>query len=334
MIKKLIPILFIFLLAACSAPAAEPQNPPTLAAPTQTNIPPTPTPGQPLIILSLPADFDPKTSAQYQETVYQLAQTQGWRFILLNQVPAQNFDPATKIVITLTPQPDLPAIAAANPGAVFLAVGLPEVVPSQNLSVLVESGTSLDKISFIAGVIAATITDDYHTGALIRKDDPDGQIVMNSFKAGQQYFCGLCNHVTDVFTFYPQIQDVPAETPSNELGAYADILVRARVWTMFIQPGLEDEELFSALKANGTMLIGTRKPAQNYPGWVVTLKPDYQKAISQTFEDLIAGVGAKTYTAEINLADVNETLFGLGKQQYIRKIIEGVLDGSIDTTLH
>ena len=38
---------------------------------------------------------------------------QGWRFILLNQVPTQNFDPATKIVITLTPQADLPAIAAA-----------------------------------------------------------------------------------------------------------------------------------------------------------------------------------------------------------------------------
>lgn len=334
MIKKIFPILLIFILVACSSPAGESQTPPTDVPPTQTVLPATPTLGQPLVILSLPADMDPQTSAQYQASAYGLAQAEGWRFIVLNQLPVENFDPATKVAIVLSPQADLSSIAAANPNTVFLAVGLPKVTPSANISVLVESGTSIDKIAFIAGVIAATITDDYHTGALIKKDDPDGQIVMNSFKAGQQYFCGLCNHVTDVFTFYPQIQDVPADTPSNELGAYADILVRSRVWTMFIQPGLEEEELFSALKANGTMLIGTQKPIQNYPGWVVTLKPDYQQALHQTFDDLLAGVGGKTYTADINLADVNESLFGLGKQQYIQQIIDGVLNGSIDTTLH
>lgn len=334
MLKKIILFILIISLAACSAPAEEAFTPTVPAPPTETSIPPEPTLGQPLLLLSIPAEFNPDLSSAYQSEAYTFAQSQGWRFILLNSVPAMGFDPATKVVITFTPQADLATIAQQNPNAIFLAIDLPDVTPQANLSVLVESGTSIDKLAFIAGVIAAVVTDDYHTGALIKKDDADGQMVMDSFKAGQQYFCGLCNHQTDVFTFYPQIQDVPADAPTNEYGAYADILVRQRVYTMFIQPGLEAEELFSALKANGTLLIGTQKPIQNYPGWVVTLKPDYQKALSQTFADLAAGIGGKTYTADVNLADVNSSLFGEGKQHYVQEVISGVLSGAIDTVIH
>jgi hypothetical protein len=329
-LKRSLYLVLILFLAACSAGPA-PTDAPT--APPVATVGPTPTAAPPLTILVVPSDMKVEQSQEYQTAVYEMAQANGFRFMVLNQLIESDLEPALKIVITMVAQDDLPALAAKASQAQFLAINLPGITAGGNISVLGDGDTSIDKIAFIAGVIAASITEDYHTGALIKKDDPDGTVVMDSFKAGQQYFCGLCNHVVDAFTFYPQIQDIPADAKPNEYGAYADILIRSRVETIFIQPGLEIPELIEALKGSSAMMIGTQTPAGNVPGWVVTIKPDYLEAMKLTFPDLIAGNGGKTYQSPLSFKDANPNLFGEGKQAYVRGVLNNVLSGALSTTI-
>jgi hypothetical protein len=287
----------------------------------------------PLVILVLPADLKAEQSQQYQTAVYDMAQSNGYRFMYLNKLVENDLEPALRIVITMVAQEDLVAMANKAPQAVFLVVNLAGVTPGGNISVMGDGDTSMDKIGFTAGVIASTITEDYHTGVLIKKDDADGVLIADSFKAGQQYFCGLCNHVVDAFTFYPQVQDIPADAKPNEYGAYADILIRQRVETIFIQPGLDIPELIEALKGSSAMMIGTQTPPGNVPGWVVTIMPDYLEAIKQTFPDLLAGTGGKSYLSPLSFKDANPNLFGEGKQAYVREVLQKVLNGSLSTTI-
>ncbi len=325
-------LLLTLLLAACANPAA------TQAAvatqPPQPTQGPTATAAPPLAILVLPQQMKAEEAQAYQTLVYEMAQANQYRFMLLNQLRESDLEPALKIVISLVPQEDLAILAGKAPNTVFLLTSESNIPAGGNISVISAGDTSIDKIAFIAGVIAATTTEDYHTGILIKKEDADGELAFKSFKAGQQYFCGLCNHVVDAFTFYPQVQDIPADAKPAEYGAYADILIRNRVETIFIQPGLDIPELIEALKANSSMMIGTTTPAGNVPGWLVTLAPDYLGALQQTFPDLLAGTGGKTYQSPLSLKDVNENLFGSGKQEYIRGIIRDVLSGAISTELN
>lgn len=329
-------LLLLILLTSCTTGAPAAGDLTSTPAPTASAVPtagPTPTQASPLVILVLPADINDADSRAYQKAVYDLAQAQSYRFVVLNKLTQADLEPALKIVIDLAQDTDISIMAAAAPQAQFLAIHIAGIKPGGNMSVLGGEATSIDKVAFMAGYIGATATKDYRTGALVRKGSPDAETIINSMSAGQQYFCGLCNPFTGPFNEYPLVQDVPEDAKPSEYGAYADILIRKRVDTLFIQPGLDAPELLQYLQTVGVMMIGTQTPAKAVDGWIVTLQPNYLEALKAAFPELVAGNGGQAFAAPLSFSDANDSSFELGKQDNARQVLNDVLAGLISTSI-
>jgi hypothetical protein len=272
-------------------------------------------------------------SKSYQTAVYDLSQAQGYRFMVLNKLTEAELEPTLKIVIDLSPDTDVAGLAAKAPQTQFLAINLPGVQAGGNLSILGGSTTSIDKVAFMAGYIGALITTDYRTGVLVRKGSPDADVISSAFRAGQQFFCGLCNPLVGPFEDYPLTQDIPDDAKPNEYGAYADLLLHQQVNTVFIQPGVDIPELVQYLQTVGVFMIGTQTPTKTVGGWVVSLQPNYLEAMKAAFPDLIAGQGGKEFPAPLTFNDVNSDLFSQGKQDNATKVLNDLLQGVISTEL-
>ena len=326
--------LVIFLLSACSVgtpPAGQVTSTPEPTATPRPTAGPTSTPMAPMVILVVPADMNQAQSKDYQKAVYDLAQAQGYRFVVLNKMSEKELDPTLKIVIDVSPDVDIPGLAAKAPQAQFLAINLPNIKAGGNVSFLGGDKTSIDKVAFMAGYIAAAITQDYHTGILIRKGSPDADAITAAFTTGQQYFCGLCNPFAGPFNSYPLVQDIPDDAKPTQYGAYADILIHKQVDTMFIQPGVDAPELLQYLQTVGVLMIGTQSPTKSVNGWVVTLEPNYLEAMKTAFPELVAGKGGQEFPAPLSFDDANTNLFSIGKQNNARQILDNLLQGSIST---
>jgi hypothetical protein len=288
-----------------------------------------------LVVLVLPAETDAERSKLYQTTVYNLAQSAGYRFQVLNQFT--NDDLALtrnlKIVVALPPDPGIVALAASAPDVQFLTIGIDGIKAGGNISILGGNSTAIDKVAFMAGYIGAMVTEDYHTGVIVRKGSPDADRIRNSFRAGQIYFCGICNPYAGPFNDYPLSMEIPEDAKPNEYTAYADLLIRDKVDTIFFQPGMDTPELLEYLPTVGELMIGTRSPVKLPSVWVVTLQSDYLAALQTAWPDLIAGKGGQEFAAPLAFTDVNPDLFTPGKQLNAQKVLADVLAGLISTDI-
>jgi hypothetical protein len=325
-------MLIIVILSACGGSATETIAPPT-AVPTNTP-PPTatmiPTLSTPLAILVLPADMDKTTSDLYQKTVYDLAQQSGFRFQVRNVLsPTDLADPTLKVVIVLPPDPGIASLAPSAPGAQFLAVNIPNLTAGANLSVLA-GDTQVELPAFLAGYVAAMITDEYHIGMIIPKDNADAQRAFNAFDNGMTYYCGLCRTFYISAIEYPTYVEVPADEIPARYGGYANVLINDRkVYALYTYPSLADEEFLSYIGTQGVMLIGTSMPNPRPGGWVMTIRPDTIKAIQTAWPNLITGQGGQNVQSPLGLADVDPTLLTPGKLRLAQETLDSLLAGRI-----
>ncbi|GAB4489360.1 MAG: hypothetical protein Fur0016_21690 [Anaerolineales bacterium] len=332
-------LLILTLLTACTPSTAAPSSPETTSVSQATATPqptagPTPTPAPPLVILVLPADLNDEDSQAYQAAVYDLAQANGYRFQVRNQLTEADLEPALKMVIALPPDPGLAALAAAAPQTQFLAVNIPEIQPVGNLSVLGGDSIRADQVAFMAGYIGAMVTEDFfQVGAMLKKDSPESPVIQKAFTTGRTYYCGRCLPIGWYTQYtYPAFIEVPADAKPAEYSAYSDFLViQKKVQTVFLQAGLDTPELLQYLSTVGVLMIGTQSPVKKVNGWVVTLQPDYLEALKSAFPALAAGQGGRVFSAPLSLSDINPELFSPGKQMDARRVLDDLLRGYIDT---
>ena len=326
-------ILILAILSACGGKATEIAGP--TAVPTQTQSPPPtmiPTLSTPLALIVLPADMDKTASDLYQKTVYDLAQQSGFRFQVRNTLtPADLADPNLKVVIVLPPDPGVVALASTAPGVQFLAVNIPNLTAGGNVSVLA-GDSQVDMTSFLAGYIAAMLSDEYHIGMVIPQGDPVAQGAFNAFNNGKIYYCGLCRtfYISDVA--YPTFIEIPTDEDPARFCGYANVLINDRkVYTLFVYPSLANADFLSYVGTQGIMLIGTSMPEPRPGGWVATIRPDTVKAIQSAWPNLIAGQGGINVQSPIGLADVDPALLTPGKLRLAQETLDALLAGRIST---
>ena len=326
-------LLIILLLVSCGSPAAtETSVEPTLV-PTEMPAPevaPTPTPEIPLALLVVPADMDQETSDIYQALVYNLAQSAGMRFQVRNTLTQADLEPSLRVVIALPPDPGLIELAPAAPQAQFLSVNIPGMVAGGNLSVLANTERP-DISAFLSGYIAAMITVDYHTGLMIPKDDPVGQVMLAAFRKGVEYYCGLCQPWAGPFNDYPLFVEIPEDAPLGEYNAYADYLINRTVETMYVSPQLATPELLTYLSSSGTLIISDFSPGKKYGNWVTTIQPDVIHAIESAWPQLVAGTGGINITSPLILANISPEHLPTGKQQVAQDVLVQLQAGNIQT---
>jgi hypothetical protein len=324
-------ILIILLLSACSRSATEVPLP--TAVPTHTPVPsatPIPTPSTPLAILVVPTDMEQVTSDLYQKTVYDLAQGSGYRFQVRNVLTAADVsDPTLKVVVAVPPDPGIGTLAPTAPGVQFLAVNIPNLSAGGNLSVLAPD-SQVDLPAFLAGYIAAMITEEYHVGMVIPQGDPNALRAFSAFDNGMTYYCGLCNTFYFTQISYPTYVEIPADEDPARYGGYANVLINDRdVDTLYIYPSLANDEFLSYVGTTGALLIGTVAPDPLPGGWVATIEPDTIKAIQLAWPKLIAGEGGMSVQSPLGLGDVDPGLLTPGKLRLAQETLDALLAGRI-----
>jgi hypothetical protein len=321
-------ILLASILSACGL-----GNKPT-AIPTETPIPaPTlvPTPALPLVILVIPPDLDKETSDAYQKEVYDLAGQSGMRFQVRNSLTTADLEPGLKIVVALPPDPGIAALAAAAPQVQFLAIGIPGISAGGNISALA-SGSQTDIPAFVAGYTAAMISDDYHFGMLLPKDNAAAQSAATAFANGAAYYCGLCTPFFIANNSFPVFLTIPAEElKGNYLGYVNTLISQYRADTIYLYPDIEIKELTDSLGTTGGQFIGAVLPNPRPGGWVMTIRPDEVKAISNAWPNLLAAQGGQNVQSPLGLADVDTGILGPGKQRLVQEVLDGLLAGRIAT---
>jgi hypothetical protein len=289
-----------------------------------------PTPSTPLAILVIPANMDQALSNLYQKTVYDLAGQSGYRFQVRNQLTAADLSDSTlKVVIALPPDPGIAALVPTAPSIQFLAVNIPNLTAGGNLSVLAPD-SQVELPSFLAGYIAAMITEDYHIGMLIPQGDADAQRAYSAFNNGMTFYCGLCNTFYVSQVKYPTYVEIPSNEDPKKYGGYANVLINDRhVNTLYIYPSLATDEFLSYVGSTGTLLIGTKMPATRPGGWVATISPNTIKAIQLAWPNLIAGKGGGVVQSPLGLADVDPALLSPGRQRLAEQTLDGLITGRI-----
>jgi hypothetical protein len=229
----------------------------------------------------------------------------------------------------LPPDPGVASLAPTAPGVQFLAVNIPNLTAGGNLSVLA-GDSQVELPAFLAGYVAAMITDEYHIGMIIPKDNPDGQRAFNAFNNGMIYYCGLCRTFYVSAIGYPTYIEVPAdETPGN-YGGYANVLINDRkVYALYIYPSLADADFLSYVGTQGVMLIGNTMPEPRPGGWVMSIRPDTIKAIQTAWPNLIAGQGGVNVQSPLGIADVDPSILTPGKLRLAQETLDGLLAGRI-----
>jgi hypothetical protein len=336
-------VLFLFLvfastllsagLTACAQPTPTPVGPtstpvPT-AAPTATG-----TPGIPLVILVLPADMPKNEASQYQTAVYDLAQANAMRFQVLNTLTAADITlagPDLRIVIVLPPDPGLATLAAEAPSVQFLAMGIPGLAPAPNISTIGAEGAPVDQQAFMAGYIAAMITEDYRIG-ILTLDNSKGQTATAAFTNGLHFYCGLCQKAFGPMYNYPIHQTIPSDELQTRYLPYSDTFRMYQAPTVFVPPDVATIDLLEYMAQNGLLLIGEEMPVPDLQAnWVASLKPELIPAIQRIFPDLLAGRGGQTLAVPITLADVNTDLLSEGKLRLVQQTLDDLQAGYIGT---
>jgi hypothetical protein len=323
-------LLILFVVSACGN---QPELPATSAPmATDTSIPApvlSPTPSTPLAVLVLPPDLDPDTSNLYQTTVYDLTQQSGYRFQVRNSMTTADLEPGLQVVIAVSADPGIAALAAAAPQTQFLAINIPNITPGGNVSVLAND-TPTDMAAFLAGYTAAMTTEDYRIGMMIPKDNADAIRALNAYAQGMAFFCGTCKPTYFYNWTYPQYIEIPATEDVNNYDAYSDILMsQYKVDNIFLYPDIYTQDLATYIGTTGTSMIGTISPEQRPAGWMMTIQPDVIKAIQNAWPQLTGGQGGLTIQSPLGLADVDPNLLSEGKQRLVEQTLAELQAGRI-----
>ena len=336
---KLVLILFsFFALSACTSRGNATPGPvvPTSTQPPIASATPVATP---LTILVLPADMPQDESDQYQTLVYDLARANGMRFQVRNVLtPADlTFEgKALKVVIALPPDPGLTALIAAAPGVQFLAVGIPGLAESPNLSTIGAGGLPVDQQAFLAGYISGMVAPEWRVGILSQKETPGGDAAVTAFENGYHFYCGDCFNPNFPQPFahglYPIIVRIPTDTPESDHVGYANLLFQNFVKVAYLYPEIATPDLLTYMSQNGMLLISQTLPGEDVrSNWIASIRPDLASALKDIYPDLAAGKGGQIVPTRLFLADINPDLLSDAKMRLVQDVLNGLQNGTIGT---
>ena len=339
----LIPILIVLtaLLSGCGETLTE-TPPPTVTAelvapttaPATDSPPPTdaPTPLPPVGVLVTPEGVLDWQAASIQEMLQSLSLDTGMVWEMRAGLSPSELPPGAQLVVALYPTPNLDELVAANPDLQFLAIGIPDLTPAPNLSRIDGDGFRIDQQAFLAGYLAAVITEDWRVGVISESGVGRGQAARLGFQNGARYFCGLCRPVFPPFENYPLFVQVPTGASTPDWLAAADLLFEKGVKTIYLAPGIDQAPLREYLAENGVLIIGSA-PRGGFPEthWAAGVHSAPEMALFDLWPALSAGNPPEPRLLPLVIADVNESGISPGRLEFIEALVPDLQSGIVDS---
>ncbi len=296
----------------------------------------TPTPQQPLAVLLAGEGANQAEVSALQTGLNDLVASAGLRWQLRQQLSLTELNPGLRLVVVVPPDPGVAELVVAAPQTQFLAIGISGLNTSPNLTTIGAGGIRYDQQGFIAGVIAAMLSDDWRVGTISVADTVEGQAARTGFLNGVIYFCGLCRAAHPPFYEYPLTMELPSTATSAEWQEAANYMVDHAVQTVYIYPKAGDETMLSTLAEAKVNIISSGEPPQAArASWVVSLTSDELPLIQSQAAGLLDGSlsGGRSLEIPIEFTQINPALFTPGKQRLAQQILTDLQTGSIDTSV-
>jgi hypothetical protein len=330
------------LLPACGTviPTAKPtftRSPsPTVTLTLTPTLTPSPTPPPPLAVLLASPGADQALVNSLQTSLNDIIVASGLRWQVRQQLSTDDLVPELRLVVVVPPDPGLAKLVVAAPDTQFLALGISGLETASNLTVIGAEGNRPDQQGFIAGVIAAMLSDDWRVGAISLSDTVDGRAARTGFLNGVVYFCGLCRPAHPPFYEYPLYIELPSTATTVEWQEAANYMVDHNALTVYVYPQAGDESMLSILAAAKVNIISGGEPPQAaLSSWVVSLTTDPLPLIQNQVEGLLNGsnAGSQSLVVPIQFTHINPALFTPGKQRLAGQTLSDLQAGFIDTSV-
>jgi hypothetical protein len=238
--------------------------------------------------------------------------------------------PDVKVAIVLPPDPGVTDLAGRFPDIRFISVAIPSIQPSANLFAVGVDGPHPEWSAFVAGYIAAIITNEWRAGALTQAGSNDGLLAGDAFRNGVMFFCGLCQKKFAPFDYAPPVMEMNPAAPQAEWQPIADSFIASAVKTAYIYPGVAIPDMMAYLAQNGMKLIGSQTPPDALrPAWVATIKVDYGSGLQSVWADVISGASGRVVPAGISVTDVDSNTLTDGKMRLVNEVISELTAGAI-----
>jgi basic membrane lipoprotein Med (substrate-binding protein (PBP1-ABC) superfamily) len=244
--------------------------------------------------------------------------------------------PAIEMVVAVPPDVGLAELVAVAPDTQFVASDIPDLPPAANLTTISTQAGRPDQQGFIAGEIAAMLSEDWRVGAISLSDTTEGRSARSGFVNGVVYFCGLCRPIHPPFYEYPTYVELPATATSAEWQEAANYMVDHAVRSVYVYPQAGDEAMLSILAQAGINIIGgIEPPASVASSWAVSLTSDPITFIQEQVAGLLDGSisGGQTLTVPIQFTNINPSIFTPGKQSLAQQTLSDLQAGYIDTSV-
>jgi len=329
-------LVFLTFMSACNPKPTQTEVPAITPTATDepTNTPVLETvPVQERVIFLAQQVSDPSQFDAIQGLLTVLAEEEGLLLVTTDSLAIEPWDASIRIVVAMETGTDLISLANSRPEVQFLALDIPNLVASANLSIINISLEVLQDQAFLAGYLAAITTEDYRVGVLVSSDDEIGQAVAQSFFIGSQYFCGLCNSRFGPIEYYPKMALISDPLQQQSWQSAVDLLIARSVQTVFIQSEVISTDLITYLTANEIRIIAPNNQwdSQQSQNWLATLQPDPLSGIELLWPQLLNGQGGLEAAYTFHLINLNPELLSEGRSAFFMKTFDDVLSGFIDT---
>ena len=329
--NKLTLLGILFLLIACSGPGVNGQASAT-PTPDHPSIPTTsPTPAPDLVYLILGDGIAGGMATRVENTITSLSANSGNEFIALTELSDYDLEQNAMVVFIFPPDPGLNDFAARFPSVQFVTIGIHGLSEAENLSRIGPDGLGADQIGFIAGVLAAAVSDDWRVGAVSVQNSSEESASNLGFQNGAMFYCGLCRQAFPPFHSYP----LGVETSSADVSAVQDTiatLTSFAVDTIFLSPQLSAAASAEMLKGSGVSYVGSGSPGENLgEKWIATVRAAPELAIIEIWDRVRSGESGGTVSMPVIIEDINPERLTTGREAWVQDILQDLIDGYIDT---
>jgi hypothetical protein len=239
--------------------------------------------------------------------------------------------PDVKLVIALPPDLGIQSLAKAAPDVQFLAVGIPGLQVSSNLSLIGPEGFRPDQQGFIAGLAAVLSTPDWRVGVITLEGSGTATAAMRGFINGAHYYCGKCIPSRPPYISYPLIYSIQDASVEGEQAL--DYIFQSGGQVVFMVKEIASVELQLRFGQGDFSLIGveTQQDMTILDKWIATVRPDPITGIESLWEDLMLGQGGFSQAMSFKLSQVDPASISPGRQHLVEEIIQSLVDGVIET---
>ncbi len=328
-------IALLLILAACdsttltetSVPGASLTSSPTESL---TETPPvlTPTQTEATVILLTAPDADAFVVSEVKDSLeglvdesdFVLAIQEGSSIEMLDNVP---------IVVAIGDSIDINNTAESYPDVSFVAVDNGSAVPSDNVSVIGNPTVDQQHRSFMAGYLAALVSEDYKVAALAPAEVESTEAALESFLIGMRFFCGICQTKYPPYQTYPQWETFPVDSSAETFQPILDNFENIGIEVIYIHGDLLSPQIMTAISNLNMRVVGDRRPDTTGNNYVGTIISDPAPVLESIWQEIVDGNNGVMEAASIVLVDRNPDIVSEGRFRLFMEMAEDLRSGLV-----